>query len=111
MLQDQSASAIFARYTLGHAYDEMFAAPGSHRPHYAGIHERLCGLPMELWRERQRAADVAFVTQGITFTVYGQADGVERIFPFDLLPRLVTSAEWATVERGLVQRITALNLF
>ncbi len=111
MLKDESASQIFAHYTLGQAYDEMFEGAGSHRPHYAGIHERLCRLPMELWRERQRAADVAFVTQGITFTVYGQAEGVERIFPFDLLPRLVTAAEWATIERGLVQRVTALNLF
>ncbi len=89
----------------------MFEGAGRHRPHYAAIHERLCGSPIELWRERQRAADVAFVTQGITFTVYGQAEGVERIFPFDLLPRLVTASEWATIERGLVQRITALNLF
>ncbi len=111
MFEQESASGIFAGYAFGQAYDEMFAGAGRHRPHYAGIHERLCALPMELWRERQRAADLAFVTQGITFTVYGQAEGVERIFPFDLLPRLVTAAEWATIERGLVQRIAALNLF
>jgi uncharacterized circularly permuted ATP-grasp superfamily protein len=111
MLLDESASAIFERYTLGQAYDEMFERAGCHRLHYAGIHERLCMLPIEIWQERQRAADVAFLMQGITFTVYGQADGVERIFPFDLLPRLVTAAEWATIERGLVQRLTALNLF
>jgi uncharacterized circularly permuted ATP-grasp superfamily protein len=110
MNQEQSA-AIFARYTLGHSYDEMFAGAGDHRPHYAGIHERVCELPIARWRERQRAADVAFLTQGITFTVYGESEGVERIFPFDLLPRLVTAAEWSTIERGLVQRITALNLF
>jgi uncharacterized circularly permuted ATP-grasp superfamily protein len=111
MLQDQSASAIFNRYTFGQAYDEMFAKAGSPRVHYAGIHERLCGLPIETWQERQRAADLAFLTQGITFTVYGRAEGVERIFPFDLLPRLVTDSEWDTIERGLAQRITALNLF
>jgi uncharacterized circularly permuted ATP-grasp superfamily protein len=111
MPESESASAMFARYTLGQAYDEMFDGAGNHRPHYAGIHERLCGLPIELWRERQHAADVAFLTQGITFTVYGRTEGVERIFPFDLLPRLVTAEEWATIERGLVQRITALNLF
>ena len=111
MIEHEPASGIFAGYAFGQAYDEMFAGAGRHRPHYAGIHERLCELPIELWRERQRAADMAFVTQGITFTVYGQAEGVERIFPFDLLPRLITAAEWATIERGLVQRITALNLF
>jgi uncharacterized circularly permuted ATP-grasp superfamily protein len=111
MIDHQGASAIFTRYALGHAYDEMFDEAGRHRPHYAGIHERLCALPMELWRERQHAADVSFLTQGITFTVYGRAEGVERIFPFDLLPRLVTAAEWGTIERGLIQRVTALNLF
>ena len=111
MLHDEPASAIFARYTLGRAYDEMFERAGHHRRHYGGIHERLCKLPMELWRERQRAADLAFVTQGITFNVYGRSEGAERIFPFDLLPRLVTAAEWATIERGLVQRVTALNAF
>jgi uncharacterized circularly permuted ATP-grasp superfamily protein len=111
MIEPEPASPIFGRYRLGQAYDEMFDGAGRHRPHYEGIHERLCGLPLERWRERQHAADLAFITQGITFTVYGQTDGVERIFPFDLLPRLLTSAEWATIERGLVQRITALNLF
>ena len=56
-------------------------------------------------------ADVAFRNQGITFTVYGDATGVERIFPFDLMPRIIPAPEWDTIERGLVQRITALNLF
>ncbi len=111
MIEPEPASPIFGRYILGQAYDEMFDGTGRQRPHYEGIHERLCGLPLERWRERQHAADLAFVTQGITFTVYGQTDGVERIFPFDLLPRVLTSAEWATIERGLIQRITALNLF
>jgi uncharacterized circularly permuted ATP-grasp superfamily protein len=89
----------------------MFEAAGCHRPHYDGVHARLRELAIEMWQERQRAADAAFLTQGITFTVHGQSEGVERIFPFDLLPRLLTAAEWATIERGLVQRITALNLF
>src|SRR6202041_292648 len=57
------------------------------------------------------AADISFLHQGITFTVYGREEGTERIFPHDLLPRIVTSQEWATIERGLAQRITALNLF
>jgi uncharacterized circularly permuted ATP-grasp superfamily protein len=111
MLEKESASARFARYRLGQAYDEMFDGADSHRLHYAGIYERLRSLPLEHWRQRQRAADLAFVTQGITFTVYGQAEGVERIFPFDLVPRLVTASDWRTVERGLVQRVTALNHF
>ncbi|HVQ15883.1 MAG TPA: circularly permuted type 2 ATP-grasp protein, partial [Vicinamibacterales bacterium] len=56
-------------------------------------------------------ADRAFLTQGITFTVYGDDQGTERIFPFDLLPRIITSREWDTLERGLAQRLTAVNLF
>jgi uncharacterized circularly permuted ATP-grasp superfamily protein len=111
MSEHEPTSAMFARYALGPAYDEMFDGVDSHRPHYGAIHERLRSLPIDHWRERQRAADLAFVTQGITFTVYGQADGIERIFPFDLVPRLVTAADWETVERGLIQRVTALNLF
>jgi uncharacterized circularly permuted ATP-grasp superfamily protein len=111
MSEHEPTSAMFARYALGPAYDEMFDGADSHRPHYGAIHERLRSLPIDHWRERQRAADLAFITQGITFTVYGQADGIERIFPFDLVPRLVTAADWEIVERGLIQRVTALNLF
>ena len=62
-------------------------------------------------RRRKQAADLSFLHQGITFTVYGREEGTERIFPHDLLPRIITSAEWETIERGLTQRITALNLF
>ena len=61
--------------------------------------------------QRQMEADRAFLAQGITFTVYGDAQGTERIFPFDLLPRVITAAEWRTLERGLTQRLTAINLF
>ena len=56
-------------------------------------------------------AAAAFLNQGITFTVYGQEDGLERIFPFDVIPRIIPHPEWERLERGLVQRITALNLF
>ncbi|MCB0137585.1 MAG: hypothetical protein KDD75_20950, partial [Caldilineaceae bacterium] len=66
--------------------------------------------PEEL-EERQQAADLSFLHQGITFTVYSDTRGTERIFPYDLLPRIISAAEWDTVERGLIQRITALNLF
>lgn len=62
-------------------------------------------------RQHQIEADTAFLTQGITFTVYGDNEGSERIFPFDLLPRVLTGAEWTLLERGLTQRLTAINLF
>lgn len=102
---------LFAEYALGAAYDEMFAAEGEPRLHYQALYKRLLALPAaELW-QRQRAADSAFLHQGITFTVYGNEEGTERVWPYDLLPRIITSAEWSTIERGLSQRITALNFF
>ncbi|MBC8078509.1 MAG: circularly permuted type 2 ATP-grasp protein [Chloroflexales bacterium] len=101
----------FDRYHLDAAYDEMFAAPDAPRPHYRRVYERLHELSPEALQARQQAADVSFLNQGITFTVYGREEGTERIFPYDLLPRIISAAEWATLERGLTQRITALNLF
>ena len=62
-------------------------------------------------QRRKQAADLSFLNQGITFTVYGREEGTEKIFPYDMLPRIITSAEWERVEKGLTQRITALNLF
>jgi uncharacterized circularly permuted ATP-grasp superfamily protein len=89
----------------------MFSAPGVPREHYRLIHDVLLNAPPEDMRRKKQAADLSFLHQGITFTVYGREEGTERIFPHDLLPRIVTSPEWELIERGLVQRITALNLF
>jgi uncharacterized circularly permuted ATP-grasp superfamily protein len=93
------------------AYDEMFDPAGNPRPQYRSLYQRLLQLPAAELKGRQQTADIAFLNQGITFTVYGSEDGTERIFPYDLLPRIITSDEWATLEKGLTQRITALNLF
>jgi uncharacterized circularly permuted ATP-grasp superfamily protein len=101
----------FQNYWLNGSYDEMFEAEGFPRPHYRALYEMLLSLPIEEMRRRKQAADISFLHQGITFTVYGRDEGTERIFPHDLLPRIITSAEWDTIERGLTQRITALNLF
>ena len=92
-------------------YDEMFGEDGRCRPQYEALYRRLDEIPAEELRRRQKAADLSFLHQGITFAVYGREEGTERIFPYDLLPRVITGAEWATLERGLKQRITALNLF
>ncbi len=101
----------FQNYWLDGAYDEMFEAEGVPRAHYKALYELLLGLPVEEMRRRKQAADISFLHQGITFTVYGRDEGTERIFPNDLLPRIITSNEWETIERGLTQRITALNYF
>jgi uncharacterized circularly permuted ATP-grasp superfamily protein len=100
-----------AEYFLDHAYDEMFAEHGEIRPQYQELLEALTSIPKDELQRRKRSADVSFLTQGITFTVYGKEEGTERIFPYDLLPRVVTAAEWEHIEKGLTQRITALNLF
>ena len=107
----QTAKSMFRNYWLDGAYDEMFEAESAPRPHYRGLYDLLLELPEAEIRRRKLAADSSFLHQGITFTVYGRDEGTERIFPHDLLPRIITSAEWETVERGLAQRITALNLF
>jgi uncharacterized circularly permuted ATP-grasp superfamily protein len=101
----------FVNYQVDLAYDEMFASPGVPRDHYRALQQTLLRLPPEELRRSQQAADLAFLHEGITFTVYGSKEGTERIFPNDLLPRIITSAEWARIEKGLAQRLTALNLF
>ncbi|ACL25136.1 circularly permuted type 2 ATP-grasp protein [Chloroflexus aggregans] len=101
----------FEQYTLTGAYDEMFAPDGSVRPAYAELARRLSALSREELQQRQRYADLTFLNQGITFTVYGNESGTERVFPYDLLPRIITADEWQQIERGLSQRIIALNHF
>jgi len=102
---------LIGDYLLDQAYDEMREPNGELRSHYRAMAENLTVLPPGELQRRKQAADLAFLTQGITFTVYGREEGTERIFPYDLLPRLVTAREWDLIERGLTQRITALNLF
>jgi uncharacterized circularly permuted ATP-grasp superfamily protein len=108
---EQTPSSPFSDYRLGEAYDEMFGTEGIPRQHYELLYSRLLGVPIEDLQRSKQEADLSFFNQGITFTVYGRNEGTERIFPHDLLPRIITAAEWETIERGLTQRITALNLF
>ena len=101
----------FTRYQLDSSFDEMFDGSALCRPPYLALYERLFELPAEELKRRQQSADLSFLHKGITFTVYGHEEGAEQIFPYDLLPRIITGPEWATIEQGLRQRITALNLF
>lgn len=103
--------ALFGEYPLDRAFDEMRAGSGELRSHYRALAETLVHLPADELQRRKQSADLAFLTQGITFTVYGREEGTERIFPYDMLPRIITAPEWDRIERGLVQRITALNHF
>jgi uncharacterized circularly permuted ATP-grasp superfamily protein len=101
---------LFRKYQTESFFDEMFAAPGEVRPHYRRLLERIQQLSQEEFDQKRQEVDLAFLRQGITFTVYGDTEGTERIFPFDLIPRIIPHAEWTRIEAGLVQRITALNL-
>ena len=104
-------SIISKSYDPSTFYDEMFRPGGEIRPHYRRLAERLSTLPETEFDQRRAAVDLAFLRRGVTFTVYNNAEGTERIFPFDLIPRIIPAAEWRRIEAGLIQRITALNLF
>lgn len=102
---------LFQGYDKGDFCDEMLAEDGQVRPHYGAVHDGFGKLDAAEWAQRQTATDLAFMRSGVTFTVYNDSQGTERIFPFDLVPRVIPATEWDLIERGLVQRITALNLF
>ena len=96
---------------FGEFYDEMFAAPNQPRPQARLLEQRVQGLPGQELRQRQQAAERALLQMGITFNVYSDEGGTEKIFPFDIIPRIIDAQEWGWIERGLTQRIRALNLF
>ena len=106
-----AAGSLFSSYALGTSFDEMFSGSSVPHPHCEFLHDSLLAMQAAALRQHQIEADTAFLTQGITFTVYGDNEGSERIFPFDLLSRILTGAEWTLLERGLRQRLTAINLF
>jgi len=98
-------------YQVGDFYDEMFEAPGKPRPGVAPLVERLAEMASDDILQRQKAAELSMMRMGITFNVYSDNRGVEKTFPFDLIPRIVSAKEWDVIEKGLKQRIRALNLF
>jgi uncharacterized circularly permuted ATP-grasp superfamily protein len=113
LLHDQHDQAVAPtlQYDVSDFWDEMFEAPNAVRPHYATMASRLALLRPDEVARRQRAAELSFQARGITFAVNQGPEGVEKIMPFDLVPRLIRPAEWQHIERGLEQRIRALNLF
>lgn len=92
-------------------YDELFGGAGQPWPWASPLVAGIDHLGSEELARRQAAAEAAFMQAGVTFTVYGEEGGTERIFPFDVVPRLITGQEWDRLERGLIQRIEALDLF
>ena len=104
-------TGLFDGYEPGSFFDEAVEADGTPRAHYTALLRRLGGFTSHQLAERERVRDAAFRQAGITFTVYGEGEGVERTFPMDLVPRIIPADEWAHLEEGLVQRVTALNRF
>lgn len=93
------------------AFDEMFEGYDTPRSQYNDVFETLHQMKISQFKEKEALSRLASINQGITFTVYNDGKGVERIFPFDLIPRIISMKEWKTIEAGVVQRIKALNLF
>jgi uncharacterized circularly permuted ATP-grasp superfamily protein len=109
--KSQPAKRMLEHYGHGGFFDEMVDGAGQIRPHYQQFKELFQTLTKKEFENKRQSVDLAFLRQGITFNVYGDSAGAEKIFPFDLLPRIIPATEWEMLERGLVQRITALNLF
>lgn len=92
-------------------YDELMKPDGTSREEVVPLIDHVNSLSPKDLRRRQKIAEDALYYQGVTFSVYGDKKGTEKIMPFDILPRVITSAEWSVLERGMKQRIQALNMF
>ncbi len=104
-------STVFSDYKcIPGSWDEMCTGNGI-RSQYEQVFRALNGLSASTLSAKDKEAGALFLQQGITFTVYSDNEGIERIFPFDLIPRIITGTEWAHIEAGIVQRLKALNLF
>ena len=103
--------SLFDGYQSQDFFDDMFQANGQPHPHCRSLCQHMEEMSLQDYQGRSQLADLMLVNQGITFTVYNDSRGTEKPWPFDLIPRVVTASDWETIERGLTQRITALNLF
>jgi uncharacterized circularly permuted ATP-grasp superfamily protein len=95
----------------GRVYNEMLLPSARARPPYAALRREVLAIGSEEWRRRHDLSQRAFRNHGVTFTVYEDDRGTDKIFPFDLLPRILTAQTWDRLEAGLKQRVRALNMF
>ena len=107
----RAAMSAFDQYSLDGFYDELLTPEGQPRPGTESLLKAMTGLGVAELERRQRLAEASLLRKGITFNVYVHADATEKIFPFDVLPRVMEAAEWERTEKGLKQRLLALNLF
>lgn len=103
--------SLFDHYALEGFFDEMFAAEGKPRTHYKSLHATLSALTPSEFLQRAQMAELSMMNQGVTFTVYSDDRGLEKTMPVDLVPRIITGDEWTRIEKGLIQRLRALNMF
>jgi uncharacterized circularly permuted ATP-grasp superfamily protein len=105
------AADLFQKYPHNPlVWDEMHA-PDHVRPQYQKVFDFLLDIPPDELNKKEELAKRLFMSQGITFTVYSSGEGIEKIFPFDIIPRIIMAAEWQLIEKGISQRLRALNLF
>src|ERR1700752_4873401 len=98
-------------YDAGGYYCELFGRPDAPAPHTQPLRDRLARIPVDELRRRARNAENELFNLGVTFTVYSDKDAIDRILPFDVIPRVLSAAEWRQIETGVIQRVTALNMF
>lgn len=104
-------SELFEKYSLSpNTWDEMYENENV-RGHYQNVFDFLQNIPGDELSKKEDLAKKLFMSQGITFTVYSSGEGIEKIFPFDIIPRIITADEWSFIEKGIKQRLRALNLF
>jgi uncharacterized circularly permuted ATP-grasp superfamily protein len=99
------------QYDPAPLYDELMAGPNRPRPAARRLARYLAALDDQEIRNRQQAAELAIIETGISFTVYNEGENIDRAWPFDIIPRIIPKREWQVVEKGLTQRLTALNMF
>ena len=105
----QSSELLNSYLVDTHTWDEMYGNQ-SVRSQYRGVVEFMQQMSIEELNKKEELAKKLFMSQGITFTVYSSGEGIEKIFPFDIIPRIITASEWDYIERGIKQRLKALNL-
>jgi uncharacterized circularly permuted ATP-grasp superfamily protein len=110
-LKNPSTVAPLDNYSPGSRYCELIGSPENRNRHLTALWHRLQQLELQQLRERSQDAERELFTLGITFTVYSDRTAIDRILPFDVIPRVITAADWRTIDRGVKQRIKALNLF
>src|SRR5436190_9950342 len=101
----------YSNYSTDGFYDELFESSGKPRAGAVALAKRIASIPTNDLIQRQKAAEATLLQMGITFAVYGDKSGTEKIFPFDIIPRIIEAHDWEYLEKGLKQRTRALNMF